>query len=148
MVNPEYTVHICIYINGSRIFKNNTASHLKCCQQLLGLTLRVNPFFSCFFSKKKSQLFDERGILVTHGIDLCDCLQYDCPGCHMPCPKCASLKCGSECRCNRKWVYEYFESEGTGNTYTWPDSMKMVPFRTWRNIDILNKISIQKNPSL
>ncbi|XP_052792058.1 ARL14 effector protein-like isoform X2 [Mya arenaria] len=69
---------------------------------------------------KKNQLYDEFGNLAINGKNLCDCLDVDCPGCHFPCPKCSSEKCGGDCRCNRKWVYEYVESEGTGTTISWP----------------------------
>ncbi|XP_045215820.1 uncharacterized protein LOC123566053 isoform X2 [Mercenaria mercenaria] len=73
---------------------------------------------------RKNQLYDDNGRLVSNKKDLCDCLDVDCPGCHFPCPKCQSEKCGGDCRCNRKWVYEYVESEGTGNTYSWPPEVK------------------------
>ncbi|XP_042867332.1 uncharacterized protein LOC122250084 isoform X5 [Penaeus japonicus] len=53
------------------------------------------------------------GRILSSGKDLCDCLQTSCPGCHYPCPKCNSPKCGSECRVNRKWYYEKVEVEGT-----------------------------------
>ncbi|KAK7067078.1 ARF7 effector protein C-terminus [Halocaridina rubra] len=53
------------------------------------------------------------GCLVATGKDLCDCLQEDCSGCHFPCPKCSSKKCGSECRVSRKWYYEKVDVEGT-----------------------------------
>ena len=43
MFKAEYTVYLYIYINISCIYKNNTGNHLKFAQQLLGLTLRVNP---------------------------------------------------------------------------------------------------------
>ncbi|KAG9352699.1 hypothetical protein JZ751_021113 [Albula glossodonta] len=46
------------------------------------------------------------------GRDLCDCLDVDCMGCFYPCPDCGSRKCGVECRCDRKWLYEQVEVEG------------------------------------
>ncbi|KAL4227031.1 ARL14 effector protein-like [Mactra antiquata] len=66
---------------------------------------------------KKNLLYDEHGVFISTGKDVCDCLDTKCIGCHFPCPKCKSEKCGGECRCNRKWQYEYIESEGTGITY-------------------------------
>lgn len=80
--------------------------------------LRCSAIDCYFFSLKKNQLYDEDGLMLSTGRDVCDCLDIDCVGCHFPCPKCRSEKCGGECRCNRKWVYEYVESEGTGNTYS------------------------------
>lgn len=53
------------------------------------------------------------GTIAATGKDLCDCLQGDCSGCHYPCLKCSSKKCGTECRMNRKWYYERVEVEGT-----------------------------------
>lgn len=57
-------------------------------------------------------LYDEYGVHIATGIDLCDCLQEKCNGCHFPCPKCKSLKCGPECRVNRKYVYDQLEYQG------------------------------------
>ncbi|XP_068221143.1 uncharacterized protein [Palaemon carinicauda] len=63
-------------------------------------------------------IYAQDGTLACSGKDLCDCLQGDCPGCHYPCPKCSSKKCGSECRQNRKWYYEKVEVEGTKLNWT------------------------------
>ena len=57
-------------------------------------------------------MYDCTGRLVADSRDLCDCLEPDCPGCHMPCPNCDSEKCGQECRVNRRWVYHEVEIEG------------------------------------
>lgn len=54
------------------------------------------------------------GSLLGTGKNICDCLQEECVGCHFPCPKCRSPKCGAECRNNRKWYYDRVEVEGTG----------------------------------
>uniref|UniRef100_A0A4W3K158 ADP-ribosylation factor-like 14 effector protein n=1 Tax=Callorhinchus milii TaxID=7868 RepID=A0A4W3K158_CALMI len=60
----------------------------------------------------KSKVYDAQGLLIFSGLDLCDCLDEDCLGCFYPCPRCASQKCGVECRCDRKWLYEQIEIEG------------------------------------
>ncbi|KAI1890168.1 hypothetical protein AGOR_G00170890 [Albula goreensis] len=60
----------------------------------------------------KSKVYDSRGLLMGSGRDLCDCLDVDCMGCFYPCPDCGSRKCGVECRCDRKWLYEQVEVEG------------------------------------
>nr|XP_028585421.1 ARL14 effector protein isoform X1 [Podarcis muralis] len=60
----------------------------------------------------KSKVYDSQGLLLYSGIDLCDCLDEDCLGCFYACPKCDSSKCGPECRCDRKWLYEQIEIEG------------------------------------
>ena len=57
------------------------------------------------------RVHDEEGKLIETGIDACDCLVKDCSGCHFPCPKCSSEKCGSTCRCNREWTYDYVNVE-------------------------------------
>lgn len=60
----------------------------------------------------KNKVYDSRGILLVNGMDLCDCLDEDCMGCFYSCRKCGSNKCGVECRCDRKWLYEQIEIEG------------------------------------
>jgi len=65
---------------------------------------------------RKTALYDNKGVLIQFGLDLCDCLEDDCPGCHFPCPKCRSPKCGHECRVNRKWQYDSVELDGIPGT--------------------------------
>lgn len=72
------------------------------------------------FRAKKSQLYDDKGILLESLADLCDCLDKNCPGCHYPCQRCGSTKCGVDCRCNRKYVVDLIEVEGTDAVYTFP----------------------------
>lgn len=62
-------------------------------------------------------IYDEKGRLIANGLNVCDCLMANCPGCFFPCSKCESTKCGSECRVNRKYVYESVEIEGHNTTY-------------------------------
>uniref|UniRef100_A0A0B6ZDG2 ARF7 effector protein C-terminal domain-containing protein n=2 Tax=Arion vulgaris TaxID=1028688 RepID=A0A0B6ZDG2_9EUPU len=69
---------------------------------------------------KKNQLYDDRGVLLGTHLDLCDCLEKDCPGCHLPCQRCGSLKCGTDCRCNRKFTVDLIEVEGTNAIYNFP----------------------------
>ncbi|XP_077292327.1 ARL14 effector protein [Arctopsyche grandis] len=61
--------------------------------------------------RKHNRLYDNKGLIA--GKDICDCTDPSCPGCHFPCPKCSSTKCGPDCRVNRKWPYEKVEVEGT-----------------------------------
>ncbi|EFO86770.1 hypothetical protein CRE_04730 [Caenorhabditis remanei] len=53
----------------------------------------------------------------TEVIDLCDCLNPDCDGCHWPCATCKSRKCVFQCRQGRRdmiaRVEEMFTVEGT-----------------------------------
>ncbi|XP_068985967.1 ARL14 effector protein [Bombus flavifrons] len=62
---------------------------------------------------KRHALYNENGIYIQTGDDLCDCLNLNCAGCHLPCVKCSSPKCSHECRNNRKWTYESIENEGS-----------------------------------
>ncbi|XP_036608219.1 ARL14 effector protein-like [Trichosurus vulpecula] len=60
----------------------------------------------------KSKVYDTQGLPILSWMDLCDCLDEDCLGCFYTCPNCGSSKCGAECRCDRKWLYEQVEIEG------------------------------------
>lgn len=75
---------------------------------------RVNYNVKDMTANNKTQLVhDAQGRLISSGQDCCDCLESSCPGCHYPCLKCESPKCGSECRSRRKWLYEHILVEGT-----------------------------------
>ncbi|XP_036596311.1 ARL14 effector protein-like isoform X1 [Trichosurus vulpecula] len=71
-------------------------------------------------SRKVMKKYDKNGRLICNGADLCDCLEKNCLGCFYPCPKCNSNKCGPECRCNRKWVYDDIVTEGGDVVSTLP----------------------------
>ncbi|KAG7212081.1 hypothetical protein KM043_012435 [Ampulex compressa] len=62
---------------------------------------------------KRHALYDEKGSFIQTGDDICDCLNMNCAGCHFPCTKCSSTKCGHECRIHRKWIYDSIENEGS-----------------------------------
>ncbi|CAG5115379.1 unnamed protein product [Candidula unifasciata] len=66
---------------------------------------------------KKNILYDENGIHLETLADVCDCLDKGCPGCHFPCRRCGSPKCGADCRCNRKYIVDLIEVEGTSTFY-------------------------------
>ncbi|XP_020290241.1 ARL14 effector protein [Pseudomyrmex gracilis] len=68
------------------------------------------------YHTNRKHLHDEKGYFAQTGDDLCDCLNLDCSGCHVPCPKCSSPKCGHECRNNRKWTYDSIQCEGIDAT--------------------------------
>ncbi|CAL1538091.1 unnamed protein product [Lymnaea stagnalis] len=69
---------------------------------------------------RKTNFYDDKGLLLEAQMDLCDCLHRDCPGCHFPCPRCNSSKCGTDCRCNRKYTIDLIEVEGTDMIYNYP----------------------------
>lgn len=62
---------------------------------------------------KKHAVYDEKGLYIQTGHDICDCLNLSCAGCHFPCSRCSSQKCAHECRINRKWTYDSIENEGS-----------------------------------
>lgn len=61
---------------------------------------------------QKGSLFDGKGQYRLSGVDVCDCLIQNCPGCHFPCSSCGSGKCGPLCRVNRKWAFDSVEHDG------------------------------------
>uniref|UniRef100_A0A7N4V2C8 ARF7 effector protein C-terminal domain-containing protein n=1 Tax=Sarcophilus harrisii TaxID=9305 RepID=A0A7N4V2C8_SARHA len=70
--------------------------------------------------RRERRKYDWKGRLLSNGVDLCDCLNVDCPGCFYPCPRCTSKKCGVKCRCNRRWVYKKIENESGELVNTFP----------------------------
>ncbi|CAK7293560.1 ARL14 effector protein-like [Vulpes lagopus] len=70
---------------------------------------KMNEYFSVKYKVRKK--YDRSGRLMCNDADLCDCLEKNCLGCFYPCPKCNSNKCGPECRCNRRWVYDAIVTE-------------------------------------
>lgn len=71
-------------------------------------------------SKKSTAAYNEKGIHIATGLDLCDCMNDKCAGCFYPCPKCQSTKCSRECRQNRRWAYDTCEIQGTDIVYRNP----------------------------
>lgn len=62
--------------------------------------------------KYGGHVFDASGKYRLSGVDACDCLDNTCPGCHFPCPKCRSPKCGVDCRSHRKNAVQVIECDG------------------------------------
>ncbi|CAH0559695.1 unnamed protein product [Brassicogethes aeneus] len=56
--------------------------------------------------KRKHPVYDEKGVHIETQMDMCDCLESDCPGCFFPCFKCKSKKCGPRCRVLRTYIYD------------------------------------------
>ncbi|XP_036888141.1 ARL14 effector protein-like isoform X1 [Sturnira hondurensis] len=80
---------------------------------------KMNEYFSVKY--KVVRKYDKSGRLICNDADLCDCLEKNCLGCFYPCPKCNSNKCGPECRCGRKWVYDAIVTESG-------EVISMLPF--------------------
>ncbi|KAL3273057.1 hypothetical protein HHI36_014512 [Cryptolaemus montrouzieri] len=74
------------------------------------LSRKINP--PSTVRKPPGALYDENGILISTGDDLCDCLNDECTGCFFECTKCNSQKCGLECRVHRKFMYDQIEFHG------------------------------------
>ncbi|KAM5260087.1 ARL14 effector protein-like [Hipposideros larvatus] len=70
---------------------------------------KMNEYFSV--KSKVLTKYNKSGRLLWNDADLCDCLEKNCLGCFYPCPKCNSNKCGPECRCSRRWVYDAIVTE-------------------------------------
>ncbi|QQP50706.1 C11orf46 -like protein [Caligus rogercresseyi] len=53
---------------------------------------------SYFPATKKGTVYDDKGIFIQNGLDICDCFDQECPGCHFP--------------LNRRWAFETKEIDG------------------------------------
>lgn len=84
----------------------------------LSKELEIDMHFNKNFDEKRSRrlavktTFDGQGRYRQNGLDACDCLDNNCPGCFFPCKKCSSVKCGSVCRRNRDDVILSWTTEG------------------------------------
>ena len=65
------------------------------------------------YRQRANRVYNNVGVRLSDGADVCDCLMADCPGCHFPCARCSSPKCGGECRNNRCWYYMEAVIEGS-----------------------------------
>ncbi|CAH1103470.1 unnamed protein product [Psylliodes chrysocephalus] len=74
------------------------------------LNRKINPPSNV--RRPAGAIYDENGIHISTSVDLCDCLNEECVGCFFECPKCASQKCGTDCRVHRKYVVEQIEYHG------------------------------------
>ncbi|XP_064625418.1 ARL14 effector protein-like [Lineus longissimus] len=77
---------------------------------------------------RKNQMYDEYGRLLDDLRDLCDCLLEECDGCHFPCTKCKSTKCGIDCRINRRYVYDQVEIEGSRTVINFSDTLEQMVY--------------------
>lgn len=78
------------------------------------------------YGSGKLETMDERGRYRSTGLDVCDCLDNSCPGCHFPCLGCGSGKCEKTCRVNRKWVNHMLKFDGKGTEIFNPNLSKPV----------------------
>lgn len=75
--------------------------------QRLEKELRIDMKFNDDFDPKRTKrnemksIYDSDGVIRETQKDVCDCLDNRCVGCHFPCKKCQSTKCGQKCRQNR-----------------------------------------------
>lgn len=69
--------------------------------------------YVCVYRHRDNRVYNNVGVRLLDSADVCDCLMVSCPGCHFPCPRCSSPKCGAECRNNRCWYYTEAVIEGS-----------------------------------
>lgn len=73
-------------------------------------------------SNGSASLYDVNGKLRGTQEDICDCFEKNCPGCHFPCDKCKSEKCGPTCRVYRRYLFEQIEFDGKADIKKNPKS--------------------------
>lgn len=106
----------------SQVDKKIATMDQKPADQQLPEDLEIDMNFNNGFDPNKSRrhqnrsTFDGNGRYRTGGQNVCDCLIENCVGCHFPCPKCKSPKCGNECRQYRQYAYGYVFSEASKTT--------------------------------
>lgn len=97
----------------------NSQSAKKCkSSNGLGINMKFNEDFNPSNSKRSASktLYDGIGRIRKSGLDACDCLSNDCIGCHFPCSKCKSPKCGNECRTYRNDYVRYIQINASNPT--------------------------------
>lgn len=64
--------------------------------------------------------YNEYGHIRHSDMDICDCMDVNCPGCWFECENCGSTKCGLQCRVNRKFFFEAISYDGKDGTFLNP----------------------------
>lgn len=64
-------------------------------------------------------------------MNICDCLNPECPGCYFACPTCESPKCAFECRRKRKWFIEEIMKEGSQEVIVNPIFNEIYPAKKY-----------------
>lgn len=83
----------------------------------LEIDMRFNDDFDPKYSKRitTKSMYDGSGRIRATRADVCDCLDNSCSGCHFPCRKCQSNKCGKECRRHRNDYVDCIRTDGEDN---------------------------------
>lgn len=86
----------------------------------LEIDMKFNENFEPTSSRRNvtKSLFDAVGRIRETGQDVCDCLCNSCTGCHFPCSRCKSQKCGKSCRRCRNDYVERIKIEGAKENKT------------------------------
>ena len=79
------------------------------------------------------KLYDENGVHIASGKDICDCLEGGCSGCFNPCANCGSKKCSFKCRCLRKYVVLCVQDEIDEDEDEDDDKQQQQSVRNWKN---------------
>lgn len=80
--------------------------------------LKIDMKFNDDFDPKRAKRNESKSIYGSDGRirnthkDVCDCLDNRCVGCHFPCKRCMSTKCGPNCRQNRNDYTTHIRIDG------------------------------------